>query len=82
LSVAPVTLTSNESTVTPVGGVSVTVTDNMDAPGRNGLFMEPPQLKIKKTQANKRQRAERTDLFMRHTPVHVVSWPFVSLSNP
>src|SRR5690348_8613040 len=70
LSVAPVTLTSNESTVTPVGGVSVIVTDSMDAPGRNGLFMEPPQLKIKKTQPNKRQRVERTDLFMRHTPEH------------
>jgi hypothetical protein len=53
----------------------------MDAPGRNGLFMEPPQLKIKKTQANKRQRTERTDLFMRHTPVHVAFRSFVSLES-
>ena len=44
LSVAPVTLTSNESTLTPAGGVSVTVTDSAGLPCCNGFDMEPPQL--------------------------------------
>src|SRR5215471_2344039 len=64
LSVAPVTLTSKESTVTPMGGVSVTVTDNMDAPGRTGLVMEPPQLYTTRTHRNKEPPTARMDLFM------------------
>src|SRR5216683_2706926 len=36
LSVAPVTLTSNESSVTPAGGVSVIVTDTAEAAGVAG----------------------------------------------
>src|SRR6266567_1606694 len=44
LSVAPVTLTSNESTLTPAGGVSVTVTDSAGLPCCNGFDMDPPQL--------------------------------------
>src|SRR5262252_9484334 len=82
LSVAPVTLTSNESTVTPVGGVSVTVTDNADAPGRSGFVMEPLQLKIKKTQAHKRISTGKTDLFIRHTPEDESFWVVTTLSIP
>jgi hypothetical protein len=52
--------------------VSVTVTDNAELPGSNGLVVDPPpHPKITSADKNNKPHTARTVLFIKHTPVLV-----------
>src|SRR5258706_15540059 len=58
LNVAPVTLTSNDRNVNPLGGVSRIVTETAELPGGGALTAPPPQPKMMR--AVKRNRTDTT----------------------
>src|SRR5579859_6652506 len=76
VNVAPVTLTSKESSATPVGGVSWMVTDTAEAPG-GGVIIDieplPQPIRIRVTNRYRRDTARRA-FFMDHSSHQDWAW--------